>query len=166
MLTPLQPIYLIADSELLFWRDNRGLFLSQGRCRLGKERPAAAYVGASNGDKPEFYSIFTAAMANIGVNDCKMIKSSFSWEDKLFFESADIILLAGGDVQRGWDVIDQVGIKEALIRRYHGGATLLGLSAGAVQLGLYGLREGDHLAGTASGSSYDPSGAPDSFGLR
>lgn len=143
MLTPLQPIYLLADSELLFWRDKRGLFLSQVRCRLGKERPAAAYVGASNGDKPEFYSIFTAAMANIGVTDCKMIKSSFSWEDKLFFESADIILLAGGDVQRGWDVIDQIGIKEALIRRYHGGAALLGLSAGAVQLGLYGLREGD-----------------------
>lgn len=140
---PLQPIYLLADSQLLFWRNNRGLFLSQVRCRLGKDRPAAAYVGASNGDEPEFYSIFTAAMAGIGISDCRMIKSSFSREDKLFFERADIILLAGGDVQRGWEVIDQVGIKDALIRRYHGGAALLGLSAGAIQLGLYGFREGD-----------------------
>ena len=145
MITPLQPIYLFADSQLLFWRSNRGLFLSQVRFRLGKDSPAAAYVGASNGDEPEFYSIFTAAMAGIGISDCRMIKSSFSREDKLFFERADIILLAGGDVQRGWEVIDQVGIKDALIRRYHGGAALLGLSAGAIQLGLYGFREGDPL---------------------
>lgn len=144
-MTPLQPIYLLADSQLLFWRNNRGLFLSQVRCRLGKDSPAAAYVGASNGDQPEFYSIFTAAMTGIGISDCRMIKSSFPREDKLFFERADIILLAGGDVQRGWEVIDEVGIKEALIRRYHGGAALLGISAGAIQLGLYGFREGDGL---------------------
>src|SRR6185503_12116660 len=99
-------------------------------------------VGVSNGDQPEFYYIFTAAMSEVGISDCRMIKSSFSREDKLFFERADIILLAGGDVQRGWEVIDRVGIKEALIRRYYGGAALLGLSAGAIQLGLYGFREG------------------------
>jgi len=142
---PLQPIYLLADSQLLFWGNGRELFLSQVRCRLGKDNPAAAYVGASNGDEPEFYSIFSAAMAGVGITDCRMIKSSFSREDKLFFERADIILLAGGDVQRGWEVIDQVGIKEALIRRYHVGAALLGLSAGAIQLGLHGFRDGDEL---------------------
>lgn len=142
---PLQPIYLLADSQLLFWRNGRELFLSQVRCRLGNDDPAAAYVGASNGDEPEFYSIFSAAMAGVGISDCRMIKSSFSREDKLFFERADIILLAGGDVQRGWEVIDQVGIKEALIRCYHAGAALLGLSAGAIQLGLHGFREGDEL---------------------
>jgi len=145
MMTPLQPIYLLADSRLLFWRSNRELFLSRVRCHLGKDSPSAAYVGASNGDEPEFYSIFTAAMAGSGISDCRMIKSSFSREDKLFFERADIILLAGGDVQRGWEVIDQVGIKDALIRRYHGGAALLGVSAGAIQLGLYGFREDDPL---------------------
>jgi len=145
MMTPLQPIYLLADSQLLFWRNNRGLFLSQVRRHLGKDSPAAAYVGASNGDEPEFYSIFTAAMAGIGISDCRMIKSSFAKEDKLFFERADIILLARGDVQRGWEYIDRVGIKEAVNRRYHAGAALLGLSVGAIQLGLYRFGEGDEL---------------------
>jgi peptidase E len=142
---PIQPIYLLADSQLLFWRNGRELFLSQVRRRLGKDNPAAAYVGASNGDDPEFYSIFLAAMAGVGISDCRMIKSSFAREDKLFFERADIILLAGGDVQRGWEVIDRVGIKEALVRQYHVGAALFGLSAGAIQLGLHGYREGDEL---------------------
>ena len=72
-----------------------------------------------------------------------MIKSSFFDEDQEFLQSADIILLAGGDVQRGWDVIERVGIKEALIERRESGAMLLGVSAGAVQLGLYGFREED-----------------------
>jgi cyanophycinase-like exopeptidase len=80
-------------------------------------------------------------MEVIGVTDCRMIRSSFLDEDQLFFESADIILLAGGDVEKGWDVIERVGIKEALCRRYQTGAVLLGVSAGAVQLGQYGFRE-------------------------
>jgi len=146
MTTPIQPIYLLADSQLLFWTNNQGLFLSQVKRRLGNENPAAAYVGASNGDEREFYSIFIAAMAGIGVSDCRMIMSSFSREDRVFFERADIILLAGGDVERGWEVINRVGIKDSLIRCYHGGAALLGVSAGAIQLGLYGFREGDGLS--------------------
>lgn len=145
-MTPVQPIYLFADSQLLFWRTEHGPFLSRIRRELDRVNPAAAYVGASNGDDPQFYSIFTAAMEAINVTDCRMILSSFSAEDQVFFESADIILLAGGDLQRGWDVIDGVGIREALVRRYHSGAVLLGVSAGAVQLGLYGFREGDEVS--------------------
>ena len=137
----IQPIYLLADSQLLFWRTTQGPFFSQLGRTLNRLSPSAAYVGASNRDDPQFYSIFTAAMEVIGVADCRMIKSSFSDEDRRFFESADIILLAGGDVRKGWDVIERVGIKEALCRRYHNGAVLLGVSAGAVHLGQYGFCE-------------------------
>lgn len=136
---PVQPIYLFADSQLLFWRRQGGLFLDSVRPLLAHDSPKAAYIGASNGDAPEFYLIFEAAMSGIGVHNCRMILSSFSAEDESFLNEADLILLAGGDVAAGWNAFGEMGIKELIIRRYYGGAVLIGISAGAVQLGLYGL---------------------------
>jgi cyanophycinase len=136
---PLQPIYLFADSQLLFWSNKGTLFLDSLRGLIVSTAPKAAYIGASNGDDPQFYSIFEAAMANIGIRDCRMILSSFTSIDEVFLNEADIILLAGGDVERGWRVFNQSGLTELVIKRSQEGAVLIGISAGAVQLGLYGL---------------------------
>lgn len=136
-----QPIYLFADSQLLFWSEGGALFLSSIRRLASRDSPRAAYIGASNGDAPEFYSIFEAAMSGAGVHNCRMILRSFSAEDQSFLNEADIILLAGGDVERGWNVFVETGIREVVIRRYDEGAVLMGISAGAMQLGLYGLME-------------------------
>ena len=138
-----QPIYLFADSYLLFWRDKGDLFLASILELIKHPSPKAAYVGASNGDDPQFYEIFEAAMEGIGIHDCRMILSSFSADDGLFISEADIILLAGGDIEKGWNVIEGVGLKEPIIKKYYGGAVLIGVSAGAVQLGLYGLIEAE-----------------------
>jgi cyanophycinase len=137
----LQPIYLFADSQLLFWKNRGTPFLNSLSTRVMSSTPKAAYIGASNGDAPEFYSIFEAAMEGIGIRNCKMIRSSFPAEDESFLNEADIVLLAGGDVETGWTVLTERGIKELIIRRYYEGAILIGISAGAVQLGLYGLIE-------------------------
>jgi len=137
----LQPIYLLADSQLLFWKLNGRLFLASIKERIPSPTPKAAYIGASNGDDPQFYSIFEAAMEGIGIRDCRMILSSFSSIDESFVNDADIILLAGGDVERGWKVFKQVGLSDLIIKRYFEGAILIGVSAGAVQLGLYGLAQ-------------------------
>lgn len=136
---PIQPIYLFADSQLLFWKDQGVLFLDSLRAFLARESPKAAYIGASNGDAPEFYHIFEAAMEGIGIHDCRMILSSFPAEDEAFLNEADIILLAGGDVAAGWNLFNETGIKDLIFRRYYEGVMLMGVSAGAVQLGLYGL---------------------------
>jgi cyanophycinase len=150
-----QPIYLFADSQLLFWREGRDLFLDSIRRLAARDSPRTAYVGASNGDAPEFYSIFEAAMEGAGVHNRRMILSSFPAEDQSFLREADIILLAGGDVGRGWGVFVETGIREFIIRRYYEGAVLVGISAGAAQLGLYGFVE--------SGAS--PAGLLSTFGL-
>lgn len=139
MTMPLQPIYLFADSQLLFWRDKRTLFLETITELIVPASPKAAYIGASNGDDPQFYSIFEAAMENVGIQNCRMIRSSFTSTDESFLNEADIILLAGGDVERGWNIFNQSGLKEMIIKRYYEGAVLIGISAGAVQLGLFGL---------------------------
>ena len=82
-------------------------------------------------------------MQSIGIQDCKMILSSFSSQDESFVNEADIILLAGGDVERGWKVFSEVGLNELVIKRYYEGSLLIGVSAGAVQLGLFGLVESE-----------------------
>ena len=64
-----------------------------------------------------------------------MIKASFDSDDRKFLERAQLILLAGGDVQLGWNTFEKTGMKEVILARYTEGATLVGISAGAVQLG-------------------------------
>ena len=139
---PIKPIYLLSDSQLLFWRDDDGeLFLNQVRAQLDNAQPKAAYVGAANGDRPEFYELFRGAMEGIGITDCRMIPSEPSDEDRAFFDEADLILLAGGDVREGWRVLKRNGLQSKVIERYYTGAVLMGVSAGAVQLGMHGFIE-------------------------
>nr|CRL76322.1 Peptidase family S51 [Mycolicibacterium malmesburyense] len=138
----LQPLYLLADSQLLFWeRGNRLLLESAVETLPGDAPPSAAYIGASNGDRPEYYDIFEAAMDSVGIADRRMVKSSFGADDRAFLERAGLILLAGGDVRLGWDILEGTGMAEVIRTRYTQGAVLIGISAGAVQLGLYGIVE-------------------------
>ena len=137
------PVYLFADSELLFWKDQGKPFLDSIRPFLGPEVPQAAYIGASNGDVQEFYSIFEAAMDGIDVGKRRMIRSSFSTEDRDFLREAHVIVLAGGDVLCGWKIFVETGLREEIIARYQDGAVLIGISAGAVQLGSHAIVEHD-----------------------
>jgi cyanophycinase-like exopeptidase len=137
------PLFLLADSQLLFWGDEDGLFIDRIAAYTGPGTPRAAYLGASNGDDPDFYGLFVAAMEGIGPAECRMITVRPSAEDLAFLESADVVLLAGGDVERGWRAFEAGALGEAVVRRHHAGAVLIGVSAGAVQLGTTGWPEGD-----------------------
>ena len=137
---PIKPIFLLADSQLLFSRDNDPPFLERVKGCLADQEIKAAYIGASNDDNPDFFSIFEAAMDNIGVTNPRMILSSYGEEDQEYLKEANLILLAGGDVAKGWKIIDETGMAKDLIQRYYGGAVLIGVSAGAVQLGLKGAK--------------------------
>lgn len=135
-----QPLYLLADSQLLFWNRHDRPLLQAALDGLARDKPlSAAYIGASNGDRPEFYDIFAAAMEAIGVTERRMIASSFGPADRAFLDGAHLIVLAGGDVQRGWNTFERTGMKDAILDRYAKGAVLVGISAGAVQLGRYGI---------------------------
>ena len=94
--------------------------------------PKAAYIGASNGDAPEFFDLFVAAMDGIAIHDCRMIPSAPSEEDYAYLNEADIIMLAGGDTAKGWNVFRENGLVEQIIARYAVGTILMGVSAGAV----------------------------------
>ncbi len=143
MSDPVQPIYLLADSQLLFWRDGAGrLLLDRAREALAERaggRPLrAVYLGASNGDQPEFYELFVAAMAEAGITKTRHLPAVPSADDLEALDLADLVLLAGGDTLAGWKSFQTAGLPERLTKRYHSGAVLVGISAGAIQLGLKG----------------------------
>ncbi len=140
----LQPMFLFADSQLLFARDDEGPFLRRAIEGLTKapHQLKAAYLGASNGDVADYYEIFVGAMEGIGVCVTRMIRSAPSDADRAFLDEADLILLAGGDIARGWAVFQETGMHKAIVARYGAGAVLMGISAGAVQLGQRGFSEG------------------------
>jgi cyanophycinase-like exopeptidase len=137
------PLFLLSDSQLLFWGDDDGHFIDRIAAYTGPGAPRAAYLGASNGDEPEFYGIFLAAIEGIGPAECRMIPAAPSDEERAFVEAADVILLAGGDVDRGWRAFEASGMRDLVERRYREGAVLVGVSAGSVQLGTTGWPEGD-----------------------
>ncbi|HEX6038361.1 Type 1 glutamine amidotransferase-like domain-containing protein [Longimicrobium sp.] len=138
------PLFLLSDSQLLFWADGDGQhFIDRIAAYTGPGAPRAAYLGASNGDVPDFYSIFLAAIEGIGPSECRMIPAVPSDEDRAFVDRADVILLAGGDVDVGWRAFEASGMRDVVERRYQEGAVLVGVSAGAVQLGTAGWPAGE-----------------------
>ncbi|NOK19304.1 Type 1 glutamine amidotransferase-like domain-containing protein [Corallococcus carmarthensis] len=136
----LPPLLLLADSAPLFWRVEGRPFLDYVRVLTGAELRVppvkAAYLGASNGDVPEFYDIFVAAMEGIGLTRCRSIPAAPSREDLAWLKDADVILLAGGDPRVGWDAFQAHGVDGILRERHQAGAVLMGVSAGAMHLGL------------------------------
>jgi cyanophycinase len=139
----IKPLYLLADSQLLFWKSDTGSFAERIRAELDSVSPKAAYIGAANSDQPEFYSLFVGAMEGMGIFNCRMVPSQPLREDILFMEEADLILLSGGNVERGWQVFEQNGLNDLIPRKRYDGAVLIGVSAGAIQLGLGTLSNAD-----------------------
>jgi hypothetical protein len=144
-----KPLYLLADSQLFFWKSGGDSLAERLRVDLDSGKPSAAYIGASNGDQPEFYSLFVAAMESMEIPDCRFVRSQPSPEDTAFLGEAGLIVLSGGDVERGWHVFEQNGLKELLPRLRYDGSVLIGVSAGAVQLGL------GHLSNAAQPKQID-----------
>lgn len=142
-----KPIYLLADSQPLFWKPKGVPFLRSARERIDKSSATAAYVGASNGDDPSYFAIFEAAFGEVGFNQRRMIPAELGPEDLDFVDRADLILLAGGSVEKGWRTFERNGLKQILVRRYYEGSLLMGISAGAVQLGLGGWGDDGHGSG-------------------
>src|SRR5262249_38487761 len=65
----------------------------------------------------------------------------FGPDDRAFLERAQVTVLAGGDVRLGWDTFENTGMKDVILSRHAKGAVLVGISAGAVQLGRCGIVE-------------------------
>ena len=133
-----KPLFLLADSQPLFGNGSDTLLRSlQESLRVSARNiTKAAYIGASNGDSPEFFELFVAAMDRVNLHESRLIRAEFGSEDRQFLESADLLLLAGGDVDNGWEIMTNTGMDAAITRKYYDVALVIGVSAGAMQLGM------------------------------
>lgn len=139
------PMFLLSNSQLLFEnKPENGNTLIEKIKEILKQNniknPKAAYIGASNGDNKDYYSIFEGFMSNLGIEDYQMITSFFPKKDKEYLQNADLILLAGGDIDKGMNILNSTGMKEIIVKKYFENSIIIGISAGAVQLGTYGLK--------------------------
>jgi len=130
-----RPLYLLADSQPLFWKG--GAFLEAVCEASANTKPNVAYIGASNGDSPDAHGIFAAAFEQVVTARTHWVRAEPSREDRDFLAAADVIVLAGGDVEAGWNVFTRTGLRELIEKRYREGAILVGVSAGAVQFGRF-----------------------------
>lgn len=141
MINNINPIFLLADSQLLFCKSGESLFYKKINYLINtkegkRENITAAYIGASNNDNPEFYELFKEAMKQFDIRYCRMIKSIPDCADKKFLGKADIVLLAGGNTENGWDIIKRNNWNKIIIEKYNKGSILIGVSAGAIQIGM------------------------------
>jgi len=132
----LQPVYLLADSQLLFWQPRGKPILADLLRQEDASEWSAAYIGVSNNDDPLFYEMFVAAMQLLGLRSLHHIKSGYSEEEQTFLKQANIILLSGGDHISGWNIMKKTEMSEAIVNAYYRGSVLIGVSAGAIQLGI------------------------------
>ena len=131
-------IFLLSDSRLFFQNNSNQLIdsLRKSLCTDENSIIRAAYIGVSNGSNPDYFEIFIAAMNNVDIHESRMISEDFNTKDKETLRLADLILLAGGDFATGMEIIKSSGIYEALLEKHQTGAVIVGVSAGAVQLGM------------------------------
>jgi cyanophycinase len=139
----LKPIYLLADSRLLYKRrSDSSFFLDDVLGNTGLTHPSVAYIGASNSDNPSFYNdLFLPAFKATHMGERRMVPSRPTSEERSFLDQAEIIVLAGGSVEVGWRAFTENGFRSLIAERYFAGAMILGVSAGAIQIGRGGLTD-------------------------
>ena len=136
------PLILLANSDLLFHRGaGEERFVASWREYAVTPLRCAAYLGASNGDMAEFYDLFVAATSPLSLEERRHVKAEPAGDDLTFLDRADLLLLAGGDVQRGLRAFEASGVRQKIVDAYLRGALVVGVSAGAVQLGSAGHEE-------------------------
>ena len=136
------PIVLLADSQLLLsqlkgqklihWVAEKAR--AKAAARDTPTRPLQAlYIGASNGNIPEFYEMAVEICKVWGIE--KVINGTTEQQfHRVRPEDVDVVILAGGDVELGWSFISHKTIQAWLRDFSASNGVLIGISAGAIHL--------------------------------
>jgi len=137
--------------------------------QCGRER-TAVYLGAANQDDENYFAMYQAVAERAGATHCMHVKEkSMGPSDAEFIRNrCCLVILGGGDTPHAWRVFLTHGIDSALHDAIDAGVPVLGISAGAIQLGVVGLTDPDHrirfrgplkpVHGPASGAARAPAG--------
>ena len=114
-------------------------------CAAHPGKPAVGcYLGASNGDLDEYYSMFELAAKRINLSPRHVKATSNSDADRrCVAEEAALILLAGGDPLVGLSAFKASALDASICLAHSRDAVLVGISAGAMQIGSHVYNPGD-----------------------
>lgn len=104
----------------------------------GVSHPSVAYVGAASGDNRPFFLMLSTYMRHWGAGQVTLAplvsKRAKVEKARAILESADMILMSGGDVEAGMKVLEERQILPFLRELYQSGKPFCGISAGSVML--------------------------------
>ena len=130
-------IYLLAGGRGSRRSDNDPL-LTRVLASCGVPGPSIAYVGAASGDDRPFFSMLSGYMRECGAGRVTLAPLAGRWvkpkKTRAILESADMILISGGDVEAGMEVLEERQILPFFRDLYAGGKPFFGISAGSIML--------------------------------
>jgi len=103
-----------------------------------KSKPSIAYLGSASNDDRDFFEWTAHYFKQSGAGPVKPAltvgpKANLN-KAKEVIESADIVYVSGGDVEKGMTVIAQTGLQPFLEKLFKNGKLFFGLSAGSIML--------------------------------
>ena len=131
-----KPVYLLAGGRK--GPGTTDLLLKAVFRESGKPHPTIAYIGAANNDNLAFYGLMAGMLRSNGAGRINRILLASAKADpaqaRKILETADIVFMAGGDVEKGMQIINDKRIGDLLSDLYESGKVFFGSSAGSIIL--------------------------------
>jgi peptidase E len=109
--------------------------------------PAAAYIGAANGDRQGHYDGIAALMLEAGAAKVDFVRLARESVDaaavRKILGEADIIFISGGEVEHGMNWLKKHGLIGFLRELHANGTQFMGVSAGTIMMGKHWVRWDD-----------------------
>lgn len=154
------PLVLAADSRALFSAP-KGFWSGLVDRIEGKEEGEIVrmvYVGVSNGDEPVFYELARDWFMGLGLKEgvfVSHVKAEYSSSHRESLRNAHVVLLSGGDVDVGWEGMKRMMMDSDISEAFYAGALVIGVSAGAMHMGLgWRSKEGECAPGMSLAPFY------------
>jgi peptidase E len=139
-------IYLLAGGRGSRRSDNDPL-LTRVLVSCGVPSPSIAYVGAASGDDRPFFKMLSGYLVDCGAGQVVLAPLAGRWvkpkKTQAILESADMILISGGDVEAGMEVLEERKILPFFHDLHAGGKPFFGISAGSIMLAKQWVLWGD-----------------------
>ncbi len=137
-------LLLLADSRPFFAQPEVNLITNFFSARQS-ENPLVIYVGAANGDKPEFAEMARFIVHRfLGNSRFVHLRTEDVERARDQIAEAGFLFLAGGDPQSGWQFLSDFNLTSIIRSCFESGLSVLGISAGAVLCG-HGPDTGSYL---------------------
>ena len=135
------PAFLLAGGRP---RDEEQMTRLLSRAFSAIKSPQVAYIGVANGDSLPFFEMMEFSLMNAGAKQVDLVplaQADVNVEAvKQTLQSADVIFLAGGDVDVGMDWLNQHQLTGFLKDLFQGGKLFAGVSAGTIMMGSHWVK--------------------------